>query len=65
MFLTDTEMIELTGCKRPSTQCKRLTMMGIHHLVRPDGKPKVARAWVESLTGQAPARQIMNLEAIH
>lgn len=37
MFLTDKELIELTGKKRKACQIKVLKFMGIEHKIRPDG----------------------------
>ncbi|CDH33780.1 DUF4224 domain-containing protein [Xenorhabdus bovienii] len=38
--ITETEMIELTGYKKPSKQCKALKDAGIFFLKRPDGRPR-------------------------
>lgn len=41
MFLTPDEIQELTGKIKPAAQIRALRAMGIHHHVRPDGKPVV------------------------
>jgi hypothetical protein len=44
VFLTPTELIELTGCKRHSLQLGWLRKMGVRHYVRRDGRPVVVAA---------------------
>jgi len=51
MLLTEAELIDLTGKSRPSAQVRALQIMGIDHLIRPDGSVLVARALVEQLLG--------------
>jgi len=41
--LTENELIEVTGKKRPSAQVKILRQLGFEIKVRPDGYPLVAR----------------------
>lgn len=64
LFLTDAELYELTGKRLPSAQCRALTLMGIRFVQRPDGKPKIPRAWIEGAQQQAPRRPVLALEAI-
>lgn len=51
MFLTPTELADLTGKVRSSAQVRALRAMGVEHRVRPDGTVAVLRAHVESLLG--------------
>jgi len=37
-FLDDSELVSLTGLKRPTAQARALRSMGIDFRVRPDGK---------------------------
>lgn len=41
MFLTPSELVDLTGYKRASLQVRWLQRQGIRHYVRRDGKPAV------------------------
>lgn len=41
MILSQEQLREITGKVRWSAQCRALAQMGIHHFVRPDGKPIV------------------------
>lgn len=63
MFLTDAEIIELTGKRTPAAQRRALDKMGIRHFIRLDGRPKIVRAWIE---GNSPEkkREVLCLEAI-
>ncbi|MHB1529908.1 MAG: DUF4224 domain-containing protein [Acidiferrobacteraceae bacterium] len=51
MFLTATELQELTGRKRWNAQLRWLNMNGVPALVRADGRPMVLRATVEARMG--------------
>ena len=51
MFLTYTELVELTEKKRSSSQAKTLDKLGILYRVRPDGSIAVAKAHVEQILG--------------
>lgn len=51
VFFSDEEIVELTGKKRYSSQRKALNVMGISHVVRPDGSIAVMRAHVEKIFG--------------
>jgi hypothetical protein len=44
LCLTEDEVSQLTGKKRPSAQLKALRFMGIDHKRRPDGSIMVLRA---------------------
>lgn len=65
LFLTDAEIYELTGKRMSSAQCRALDMMCVRYLKRPDGRPKIARAWVEGNNSQQQPRQVIALDAIH
>jgi len=54
MFLTDTELTDLTGAKRRDARARALRAMGVEHRIRPDGSVIVLRSHVESLLGGAP-----------
>lgn len=56
MFLTDTEVAELTGLTRQSAQCHWLERHGIRHLVNAEGKPRVLRSHLERIMG-GPAQK--------
>lgn len=47
IFLTDEEMIEMTGYRQPAKQIRWLQKWRIRHTVNRDGRPKVTRAAVE------------------
>lgn len=49
MFLSVSEINQLTGKKKPASQARALRFMGIEHKIRPDGKLLVSRAHVEKL----------------
>jgi hypothetical protein len=51
MFLTNEEVVQLTGRKRHPAQVRALRGMGIEHRVRPDGSVAVLRALVDALFG--------------
>jgi len=51
MFLSQEEMIELTGCQRQSAQLRALRFMGIEHRQRADGSLVVLRGHVEQAMG--------------
>jgi hypothetical protein len=51
MFLTRSELEQLTGNKRSDAQARALNFMGIDHKIRPDGSVVVLRAYVEKLLG--------------
>ena len=43
LCLSQDELIELTGRSRTKAQIRALVLMGIKHLIRPDGTPVVLR----------------------
>lgn len=47
IFLTQEELIELTGRRRRDSQLRALRFMGLEHKVRPDGSLAVLRSHVE------------------
>lgn len=51
MFLTEAEIIELTGKRRHSAQVRVLRTLGVEHKVRPDGSIVASRAHVDSVLG--------------
>lgn len=51
MFLTKTELAELTGCKTRERQMRWLASNGYKYDVGLDGMPKVLRAFVETRLG--------------
>lgn len=48
MFLTDEQVQQLTGLKRPSAQSRWLATKGIPHMVNAAGKVVVTRKALES-----------------
>ncbi len=58
MFLTNAEIAELTGYKRPTKQVVMLKRQGIPFYVNAAGHPKVARAILEG--GRAKAKAAHN-----
>lgn len=54
MFLTDGELIELTGKQKRPAQIRVLRQLCIEHRIRPDGRPMVLRAHVDVLFGAGP-----------
>lgn len=51
MFLSQTELIELTNRVYSRSQLKVLNFMGITHRVRPDGSVAVLRSHVQQVLG--------------
>lgn len=49
MFLTPSEINELTGKVRKPAQVRALRFMGIEHRVRPDGALIVSRSHIEKV----------------
>ncbi|HEX7080367.1 MAG TPA: DUF4224 domain-containing protein [Gammaproteobacteria bacterium] len=64
LTLSDDELVELTGKKRPSAQARALRIMGIDHRIRPDGKVVVLRAQLEQAFGvkRRPEEQVVEAE---
>lgn len=52
IFLTEDEMIEMTGYRQPAKQIEWLQKWRIRHTVRRDGHPRVTLAAVEG--GETP-----------
>jgi hypothetical protein len=52
MFLTDDELRQLTGLKRPTAQARFLASKGIPHFVNAAGRVVVTRAAVETPSTQ-------------
>jgi hypothetical protein len=61
MFLTASDLLELTGYRRPSSQVRALRRMGIEHWVRPDGRPVVRADWRASAQTKPP---VLNVAAV-
>ncbi|WP_183707112.1 DUF4224 domain-containing protein [Paraburkholderia tropica] len=51
LFLTQDEMVELTGRRQRASQVQALRSMGIEHKVRADGRVLVLRKHVEEAFG--------------
>jgi len=51
-FLTDDDLVELTGYRRSADQCRTLVEMGIEFFVRPDGKPRLSWGMLSGRTNQ-------------
>lgn len=47
VFLTEEELTELTGCKRPKDQLAALRRQGLNPAVRRDGRPRLLRSVLE------------------
>lgn len=62
MLLAAADLVELTGRKRASAQCRALDGMGIVYLVGPDGHPRVLRSLVERMMGGAPGAMLPERE---
>lgn len=58
MLLTAADLVELTGRKRASAQCRALDVMGIVYLLGADGHPRVLRSLVERLMGGEPSAML-------
>ena len=43
LCLSQDELVELTGRTRTKAQIRALVLMGVKHLIRPDGTPVVLR----------------------
>jgi hypothetical protein len=57
MFLTDDEVISLTGRKRRDAQVKALRYMGIEHRTRADGSVVVLAEHVNKILGGIPTTE--------
>jgi hypothetical protein len=58
MFLTPTELAELCGRKRSSSQIRWLAAQNLRFVLGADGRPRVLRAEVEGrLLSKRPARE--------
>ncbi len=55
MFLSLSEIEDLTGRRRKQAQVKALRFMGIEHIIRPDGAIIISRSHIEkTLDGYIP-----------
>lgn len=54
LFLTDDEVVELTGRHRKTMQIEQLRRMGIAFYVNGSGHPKVCRSAIEGSRRQEP-----------
>jgi len=58
MFLSQTELADLTGRKRSSSQIRWLSSNGLRFVLGADGRPRVLRAEVEGrLLSKRPVRE--------
>jgi hypothetical protein len=57
VFLSQTELTELTGLKRGSAQARWLAQAGLRHVLAADGRPRVLRAEVERRMLSGPVRR--------
>lgn len=62
MFLTKTELAELTGKSRSDAQIRVLRFMGIEHRMRPDGSVAVLKNHVEQALGSNVAASLQPRE---
>lgn len=62
IFLTSTEIQELTGRSRRDAQARALNAMGITHRTRPDGSLVVSRDHVDRLLGGVARTTVPNPE---
>lgn len=53
LFLTDEEMVELTGAKRKTTQIRWLAQHRYPHEINANGAPKVLRCYLERRLGES------------
>ncbi|MBM3114573.1 DUF4224 domain-containing protein [Jeongeupia naejangsanensis] len=51
MFLSQSEIRELTNCTQRRTQITALNTLGIEHRIRPDGSVLILRKHIERLLG--------------
>lgn len=65
LFLTMTQLQELTGLSQSAAQVRWLQKNGIRHYVRADGRPSVTVAAIEGREGQAMQRARPNFAALH
>lgn len=64
MFLTEEEMVTLTGLRRPSAQIRWLRSRQIKHFVNGVGHPVIARAWLIGDRDAVPLPQRPNLQVL-
>lgn len=60
MFLTQNQLIELTGFKRSGAQLRALRYLGIEHKRRVDGSLVVLKAHVEQALGLLTTDKTLN-----
>lgn len=58
MFLTDKELVELTGKVRTKAQIKVLDFMGIPYKTRPDGSIVVLRQYLAPQEKESPSPRL-------
>lgn len=63
MWLTDTELADLTHKAKPSAQARALRAMSIPYTKRPDGTLVVLRRNLDASTENRPASAAMRLPA--
>ena len=67
MWLTDEELVELTGYRRHADQRRWLNSHGWTHVVSGSGRPIVARSYADSMLGSIETQErhwMPNLAAI-
>ena len=60
LFLTDEEMVRLTGFKRSSKQIAHLKAQRIPHFTNACGQPRIARAVLEGRKTAKPKEETWN-----
>ena len=60
LFLTDEEMVRLTGFKRAAKQIAQLKAQRIPHFTNAAGQPRIARAVLEGRKAAQPKQDTWN-----
>ncbi len=63
MFLSNDELVELTGRRQRGSQAQTLLALGIDHKIRPDGRVIVLREHVKQQFGARADRRDETVEA--
>jgi hypothetical protein len=65
VFLTDAQLVELTGLRQPAAQRRWLATQHIPCRIRADGKNVVLASDLSSQTDQPPAKARPRFDAVH
>jgi len=64
LYLTEEELVETTGYKRPSLQARQLARNGIRFIRRADGHLRVARSQIDRPARETSGAPGVDLDAV-